>query len=231
MDTAEVIEAILSHNREIHSIRIFEAISLPLIQDRLKLVDDGERLIEVALDLKRRYHLPFWDGLFVSILNSETTPLEVLRAASQHNESRNLKRLETNDIELEDLRSLSLKVPSRGMVALSSLVDLEDGSQRHIPMIDFHCPVSNSNLQLVIAVTNELDVGPGFILESGKSYHFYGLELITTATFASFLGRVLLFTPIVDRAWIAHQLIESACALRISARDNAGAAPHVVART
>jgi hypothetical protein len=230
MNAAEVIQAILSHNPEIRAISLFDPTSLPLVQDRLGLAGEGQRLIEMALDLKRRYHLPFWDGLLVSALNTERTPLEVIRAASQHNRSRNLTRLEVNDWILDDLRSLALKPAGAGMIAISSVVDLQDGSQRHIPMVDFHCPASPSNLKLAEAVANELNVGPGFILASGKSYHFYGLELINGSELASFLGRALLFAPIVDRAWIAHQLIESACALRISPRAETGEAPHVVAR-
>jgi hypothetical protein len=30
------------------------------------------------------------------------------------------------------------------------------------------------------------------------------------------LARALLLAPIIDRAWVAHQLIERACGLRIS---------------
>jgi len=230
MDAAEVILAILSRNPEISSITLFEPISLPLVQDRLKFIGEGQRLIEIALDLKHRYHLPFWDGLLVSALNTESAPLEVIQAASQHNPSRNVMRLEVNNLTSEGLRSLTRKETAVAMIALSSLVDLKDGSQRHIPMVDFHCPPSKSNLELATAVANELKVGPGFLLESGRSYHFYGLELMSRSALASFLGRVLLFSPIVDRAWIAHQLIESACALRISPRGETGEAPQVIAR-
>ncbi len=69
----------------------------------------------------------------------------------------------------------------------------------------------------------------GFVLLSAKSYHFYGGELMEEVDLCRFLGKAFLFTPIVDRAWIAHQLMASACAPRVSQRPQYGA-PKVVAR-
>jgi hypothetical protein len=43
-----------------------------------------------------------------------------------------------------------------------------------------------------------------------------------------FLGRALLFAPIVDRAYLAHQLLERRCALRISAVGDEKPVPRVV---
>jgi hypothetical protein len=93
--------------------------------------------------------------------------------------------------------------------------------------LDFHCPSSAPNLELVAEALRLLDIGAGFILESGKSYHFYGRRLITDSERISFLSRALLLAPIVDRSWIAHQLLEGACGLRISRRQPSGLPPTV----
>jgi hypothetical protein len=56
-----------------------------------------------------------------------------------------------------------------------------------------------------------------------------GWDLLPDESLVRFLGKVLLFAPIVDRAWVAHQLIEGACALRISSRAGYGGPPRLVA--
>src|SRR5262249_21914021 len=111
-----------------------------------------------------------------------------------------------------------------------SRVEVKTGELRHIPMIDFHCPATGDNNELVLAAIDTLEVGPGFLIESGKSYHFLGLELLSENALPQFLGKLLLLSPTIDRAWVAHQLIESACALRVSPRMDGGLGPRVLKR-
>jgi hypothetical protein len=42
------------------------------------------------------------------------------------------------------------------------------------------------------------------------------------------LAKALLFAPIIDRAWVAHQMIERACGLRISPGKTYSQGPIVV---
>jgi len=128
----------------------------------------------------------------------------------------------------DHLRLCDVSLDSNRMLALQSRVLLRDGNSRHIPMLDFHVPASDRSLRSVMTVLKVLRLS-GFVLLSGKSYHFYGDELMEEGELCRFLGKALLFTPIVDRAWIAHQLMASACALRVSQRPQYGA-PKVVAR-
>jgi hypothetical protein len=118
-----------------------------------------------------------------------------------------------------DLRSLLNKI-ANGMLVLSSSVRLFGPSQAHIPMIDFRCPATTKNRELAIRACRLLDRAGGYLLESGHSYHFYGKSLLTPNELLALLGRMLLLSPIIDRAWIAHQLIEGACGLRISSAVN-----------
>lgn len=101
------------------------------------------------------------------------------------------------------------------ILALSSAVVTKKGHTLHVPMLDFHCQASIENDKLVKTVLIEIGL-EGYVAKSGRSYHFYGKELLDERSLITFLGRSLLFCPIVDRAWIAHQLLERACGLRIS---------------
>ena len=107
-------------------------------------------------------------------------------------------------------------VQRHGILVVSSDVKLLSRERAHIPMVDFRCPATGKNRELAIRACSLIDQAGGYLLESGHSYHFYGKSLLKPDEFLAFLGRILLLSPIVDRAWIAHQLIEGACGLRIS---------------
>jgi hypothetical protein len=121
--------------------------------------------------------------------------------------------------------------PAAGTVlAWSSRLDrVAPDGPLHVPMLDFQVAVSPAATELATALLAELGVG-GWLLSSGHSYHFIGDEPLAGAgELAAFLGRALLFAPVVDGRWVAHQLIEGACALRISTGDRDRPAPVVVA--
>ena len=91
----------------------------------------------------------------------------------------------------------------------------QDDKVMHLPMLDFHCRASSDNDALVVAVLKELGL-QGYVAKSGRSYHYYGRRLMSEQDLITMLGRALLYSPIIDRAWIAHQLLERSCGLRIS---------------
>ena len=97
-------------------------------------------------------------------------------------------------------------------------------------MIDFHCPAQADNDELVSSTIAALAIGPGYLVESGESYHFYGLGLLSDSDLPAFLGKILLLCPIVDRAWVAHQLMEGVCALRVSPRSQQEIGPTLLAK-
>lgn len=228
LDAAAVIVKIVSSHQAIARIRLFESAPAPLVQERLDSIDQYKAIIEGGLSLRAKYRLPFWDGALLSCFGGPNPPLDLLRAASYHNPSTtHLRVLERDDVSVDVLHALAEDVSTAHLLAVSSLVENQDGSICHIPMLDFHCPASPENLGLVKCVGSQLSVGGGFILESGESYHFYGLRLLKAEELAAFLGRALLYAPIVDKCWVAHQLIESACALRISSRWPDGGMPRV----
>ena len=106
---------------------------------------------------------------------------------------------------------------------------MTDGKISHLPLIDFHCPASAENARLALAVGRRIIDGSFLLLLSGKSYHAVGLKPILSDELVCFLSKALLFSPIVDRGYIAHQLIERRCALRISKGGHANVIPTVIA--
>lgn len=229
LDAVDVLGKIVRTHPQIEGIYFSEPRPAPSLQSRFDLSSSDGQILRKALDLRGEYDLPFWDGVMLSSFKSDRIPDKILTEATFHQTfKRNLCSVTPSETVLERIRKQLQQVPSDKMLAVCSEVRMKDGSTSHIPMMDFHCPVGPHSVGLVRRVVELFRVGEGFLLETDKSYHFYGMQLLEKTDLIKFLGRALLFSPIVDRAWIAHQLMELCCALRISCREGSERAPTVV---
>ncbi len=118
----------------------------------------------------------------------------------------------TEDFLLQRIRSL----PEDSALGLSSVCKLKDGSKAHLPLLDFRHSTGGGNDALVVKAVRAIGFERGFVVESGRSYHFYGLSTLDQDEWVSFLGRSLLLAPIIDVRYIAHRLIAGRCVVRIS---------------
>src|SRR5208282_912323 len=152
----------------------------------------------------------------------------VLKRVTHHNpQDLDSFPINRSDCSETRLREIIEDLPANRMLALSSRVLTKRREVLHLPMLDFHCPASRENEVLVKAVIGEIGL-EGYIAKSGASYHFYGCTLVDEQSLITILGKSLLFCPIIDRAWIAHQLIERACGLRISAGKSYEKCPEII---
>lgn len=126
-----------------------------------------------------------------------------------------------------DLRKkiLSINIPQGWKFGFNSKVKMNNGSFRHIPQIDFECPVSNKNLNKIKTKLSEIiKVFPGYIIYSGASYHYIGLKLLSEREWQKFIGLCLLCKEpekhsVVDIRWCGHQLVRGYSNLRIAPTD------------
>lgn len=65
-------------------------------------------------------------------------------------------------------------------------------------------------------------------MESGRSYHYYGCELLSEEEWIVFLGKSLLMSGYTDDRYIGHQLVDGHCVLRLSSRKSKANVPMVV---
>lgn len=231
MTLQDLFVRLLQLHPEITTLQLLEFPPVPLVQDRGILGIEEEALVLRAQALKERHALPFWDCALICTFESERVPKGILSAARFHNGPRtSVREIAAAELAGSALVAADARLPADRIVAISSLVRMRDGTRRHIPMLDFHCPVSPANHEVAAEVLRKLEMGSGYLVESGESYHFYGERLLNVSELSRFLGTALLFSPIVDRAWIAHQLIEGFCGLRISGRPEYGV-PRVISRT
>lgn len=85
----------------------------------------------------------------------------------------------------------------------------------HIPLLDLDIPVDENGAASAREVFVNLGVPSGAIINSGQSYHGWGLELLTEDEWKRFMARALLLDRI-DRRWIGHRLLDSQANIRIS---------------
>lgn len=193
-----------------------------LVQDRINITLPIHNALRKALVLRHETHLPFWDSVLVSTFGaSHVSPL--FAAALHHNPTPTRRvMLTASSCTASRVSDLVSQCYDNEVLAIVSTVRQRSGTIAHLPLIDFHLPCSTANAELAQAALAALGAGPGYLLCSGKSYHFVGSRLIDQAMLVPFLARCLLLSPVIDRSWIAHQLLEGRCALRVSARAECG---------
>ncbi len=222
---------LLSCIEEIKEIRLARLRPLPPIQSRLNLTDPERAVFDRALRLRQSTGLSFWDSVLLELPRvPEAFRLldVVMMHVSLRGQEFTLSRAEINAGGLERVCA-EFQAEAETSLTLLSEVVCRDGSLGHLPMIDFHASKSAANQHIAEAVARRLFPNGSILMDSGESYHAYGTQLISQQDFQCFLGTAMLFVPIVDRAYVAHQLIEGRCALRITPGGGKSQVPTVVA--
>lgn len=214
MNTLKVLKRIA----EIHEdISHFSLIAFPqqrLVQNWLKPWGKKEDTVFMrALQMKNDLGIPFWNGIMLNSFNNEDYSSTLLKSALHHNPIKHIFYVERKEM------ISGLEYDNDRRWAVNSKVRMVDGSERHIPMIDFHIAANSKNQKVVLDVCEALGLRNGYLLESGASYHYIGVDFITEDDLMNILIDALLFCPVVDGAWISHQLKERSCSLRIDKKN------------
>lgn len=200
----------------------------PLVQDRVALGPDEMGLFREAMTRRSEQHLPFWDGVMQEAAQSGSAPGVLFDAALYHQSQRGSEILMRRSQVLTGELGTLAGACGDECLAVTSEIQIADGSLLHLPLMDFHCPIDEPHRGLALAVAQRVLPSGFALLEGHRSFHLWGLTPITREEWMDFLGRALLFAPIVDRAYLAHQLLERRCALRISVAGDEKAVPRVV---
>jgi hypothetical protein len=217
----DVIRAIAQRNPSLGEYSTRRISPAPMFQQR---IPEGRHqdLVARALELKAQTGLSFMDAVNVALMQGAPFDDAVLQGVLFQNREDSIM---WHSIDAPPPVLLSNE---SAMTALTSKVRLRSGEVRHLAMMDFHVPATNAALPLVIEI-GTLIGGQGWILESGRSYHYYSARIMSFAEMCEFLGMALLFAPVTDRAWIAHQLVDGVCCLRVAGHPTKIGTPQVVA--
>lgn len=218
MTSIEVL-TYLSQDLPIAEYRLIKFPNWTLLQDH---ITDSVFKTELLTYIQNRGSsdgMPFWDAALTYISNHSEGWEEIVSNADHHNKV-------TTDFWIPAY-SIKNWIEEKGKnIGINSLVQVIETGLFHLPMLDFHISISHKNTKMIMQICRQLGLNKGFILNSGNSYHFIGKQLITEDKLIDTLSRALLYGPIVDTRWIAHQLIERSCTLRIGEKN--GLVPYVV---
>lgn len=215
MTTIDILNDLLLENTEILDFTFCVFPKQKLLQNNLKFGEIEDCHFREALKIRDEFHLPFWDSMMLTYFDKSITSNKILDSALRHNSP--YEKFISHDLaKLKHESSLT----TDSVLAVNSAVLMKNGKCNHILLLDFHIPISESNSKQVIKVLKCLGLNSGFVLESGESYHYVGKEIISYETLVEKLIKSLFFSPIIDRTWVAHQLIEKSCSLRIGYKHN-----------
>jgi len=216
MNTIDVIQDITKSSVQIEGINIHSYPDVPQLQDRLSFNDLENYHYDNALKLRQNDNIPFWDALMLSFYNKKQFSVQILENVLNNHASRTLELIPRKEVLKNRLVALTDTTVN---YAINSKIISNEGKIRHLILLDFHIPESSQNQKVVEEVLKILKVKNGYLINSGKSYHFFGQDLIAPASLTKFLGRCLFFTPIIDKTWIAHQLMERSCSIRFTKKN------------
>jgi hypothetical protein len=115
-------------------------------------------------------------------------------------------------------------------LALCSFCEDSSSGELHIPIMDFRIESeTGAHLNLLKEVLTKVGQTDGVLLNSGKSYHYYGFRLLTERDWRRFMVTCLLLGPLVDIRYISHRLLAGTAALRLMTAPGKPKAPEVVA--
>lgn len=211
MTSIEVL-SYLSQELPIVEYRLIKFRNWTLLQD---YISDSVFKTELLTYIQNRVSsdgIPFWDAALTYISNHSDQWEEIVSNADHHNKI-------TTDFWIQANTIKDWTEEKRKNIGINSLIRTNDRGMLHLPMLDFHISISTRNTNIVRQICGQLGFNKGFILNSGNSYHFIGKQLIKEEKLLDMLSRALLYGPIVDTRWIAHQLIERSCTLRIGEKN------------
>lgn len=197
-----------------------------------RLARESDSTIEVretAERLRKDFGIPFWDAILAISMKRGQMPDRYVELAILHDKSPDEYSIDVLQSELtaERIDSIERDLKEGFVLALASRVQLQSGGFAHIPMMDFRCDPSPQNAAFVKRALRAMGQDAGILVDSVRSYHFYGVRLMTQDAWLQFLAMGILFTPIVDARYIAHRLADGACRLRVGKGPNKPSMPTV----
>lgn len=130
----------------------------------------------------------------------------------------NLKEINPEGVQIASYLEDNAKPRIHEAMKMVSRVKTRSGLY-HIPLLDLDIPVDENGVSSAQEVFTNLGVASGAIINSGMSYHGWGLELLTDDDWRRFMARALLLDRI-DRRWVGHRLIDGQANIRISEKRN-----------
>lgn len=115
-----------------------------------------------------------------------------------------------------DLSQITISLDEHEVLSFVSKVRLYDGNYMHLPMMNYHME-DDVTLKYVEEATNYICGNrEGFILSTGRYFHYYGNFLIASHIWQKFMAAFMLPCVIVSPGYMGHRLIDGYATLRLT---------------
>jgi len=223
-----LVDLVQSHSSLV-SVEVLRLAVAPSVEDR---PGAQPQLRAYADEVRRvRFEGDSFTEAFLAAADRKDDLLSALSVVDYHqrfDDAAFAASISRDDFTPERIAALARETPPGQMLVLTSRVQTLQGT-RHIPLLDFKIASSSGrNERAVRSVAERL--GGGLLVDSGSSYHLYGLTLLDTENLVDWLLHAQLFSRCVDTRWVTHQLIERCAALRVSQGGSKNVHPRLIAR-
>lgn len=217
MITSDIVKEVFKKNKDIKGIYYHSYPEALPLQERIEFDEIDQDLFYKSLQIRNSIKLPFWDSLMMAFVQNQIFSEKILDALSKSaviRKKKFLSRKAVLDGKLEELQKSKLNY------AINSEIILSTGEKRHLLLLDFHIRHSVYSELFVQKIIEKLYKKEGFIINSGKSYHFIGSGYFTLDSMLDILVKSIFFSPVVDKTWVAYQLLDRSCSLRFTKKHN-----------
>lgn len=179
----------------------------------------AQSITRPARDEHRARGFGFWEFVLADAVATDFETQQGLMSAALRHNSGDSTRVRMGREEFVDrlTRNEYENLPPRALVSFCSSVYVagHDAQPMHLPLLDLGVAPGADGEKAAIAALQALGLR-GLLFESGRSYHFYGEDPVSSPDLTVILARAQLLAPIIDSRWVSHQLIDGRCGLRIS---------------
>lgn len=223
-DVFDFVHKLPSLNTSIRVLHFKTYSPSPTLEERLagKTAQPLDSIFEEAMLLRRATKanlLSYWESVLIAAASSDKSQLFVHEALKHEakDEANDRFQLTVDELSEGALRDRVRDLSDDEVIAIYSKCRLSDGTVMHIPMMDFRALPNEQTLSVIKTALEEIQQFNGVVLESGRSYHFYGVRLLAEDDWMDFMLKCLLLAPFTDARYITHRLLERVGSLRITA--------------
>ncbi len=209
-------QALVRQLPQVTSLFVVPYRSAPDYENRITGSARADEVLQRSRNRRAEQGIPFWDAVILEAMAIGPIEEIILDGALYHQGlGETLLEVSRKDVLGPGIVAIAEKAEIQYPWAVLSRVRTEGGAENHLPMLDFRCSISEVNLVSLQRVAGRLLESPWVLIESEHSYHLLGASLMSERDLTKFLARAILLGPLVDRNYVAHQLINGSAALRI----------------
>ena len=115
-----------------------------------------------------------------------------------------------------DFNAFSKEISDDHVISACSIVYRTNDNVAHIPMMNFHPHKDVTTDHLISLIQKIMPGHQGFILNSGRFCHFWGVDLLDEHMWVRFNCQFLMPTIVISERYVGHSLYRGYNALRLT---------------